>query len=139
MPQFTRHAYYRFLTRRSEFLAGSRDSARAQARESYMLGELITREEAMDRIRGPIRPHFNRCDYIYRADGTGPGVWISRLSRRNEVVLTYLAPPWVAWKLRLPRRFNGKRPRLTRLSGRRIRKFGLRTALKRPTASLIRR
>lgn len=77
-----------------------------------MLGQLITREEAQARIGGAIRPHFNRHDYIYRTDGTGPGVWIARLSHRSEVVLTYLAPRELVWKLRCAGPSKWKRPRL---------------------------
>jgi hypothetical protein len=102
MPHFTSHAYERFRTRREELVhhPSPLPDCQRSAFESYMLGQLITREEAQARIQGAIRPHFNRHDYIYRADGTGPGVWIARLNRRDEVVLTYLAPRELAWKLR---------------------------------------
>ncbi|MDB4895736.1 MAG: hypothetical protein JWN15_1998 [Firmicutes bacterium] len=114
MPQFTRHAYERFQTRREELVShpSPLPDCQRSALESYMLGQLITREEAQARIQGAIRPHFNRHDYIYRADGTGPGVWIARLSRRDEVVLTYLAPRELAWKLRCSGPSKWKRPRL---------------------------
>jgi hypothetical protein len=84
MPHFTRHAYERFRTRREE----------------------------LARIQGAIRPHFNRHDYIYRADGTGPGVWIARLSLRDELVLTYLAPRALTWRLRCVALAQRHRPRL---------------------------
>jgi hypothetical protein len=114
MPHFTRHAYERFRTRREELVRhpSPLPDYQRSALESYMLGQLITREEAQARIQGAIRPHFNRHDYIYRADGTGPGVWIARLSRRDEVVLTYLAPRALAWRLRCVAPAMRHRPRL---------------------------
>lgn len=110
MFQFTRHAFRRFQARREELALGppGAEEARREARQSYLLGQLITREEAMERVRGPIRPHFNRFDYIYRTDGTGPGVWIARISRgrRCEIVLTYLAPESVERRLLRRRLFR---------------------------------
>lgn len=116
MMQFTRHAYRRFEARRAELALGPPGSnvARQGARESYLLGQLITREEAMERVRGPIRPHFNGYDYIYRTDGTGPGIWIARLSRsgRCEIVLTYLAPACVEQRVLRRRMIQGRLVRL---------------------------
>lgn len=109
VPRFTSHAYYRFRFRREELVRNppSLNASMEFAKESYRLGALITREEAMDRVQGPIRRHY--ADYIYRADGTGPGVWIAKLCGGAEVVLTYLAPSEVKARLRRRRLFHTQR------------------------------
>lgn len=84
MARFTSHAVYRFETRRRP------TSGQTTIQESYKLGQLISREEASARIHGPVYPGHG--DYFFRADGTGPGVWVSCLWRGGELVVTYLGP-----------------------------------------------
>lgn len=84
MARFTSHAVYRFQTRRRPA------SGQTTIQESYKLGQLISREEAAARIHGPVYPGHG--DYFFRADGTGPGVWVSCLWRGGELVVTYLGP-----------------------------------------------
>jgi hypothetical protein len=84
MARFTSHAVYRFKTRRRPI------SGHTTIQESFGLAYLISREEASARIRGPVYPGYG--DYFFRADGTGPGVWVSRLWRGKELVITYLGP-----------------------------------------------
>jgi hypothetical protein len=93
MARFTSHAVYRFQTRRCLALGPT------TIQESYRKGYLISREEAAARIHGPI--YAGHGDYFFRADGTGPGVWVSRLHRGRELVVTYLGP-------NLPRKLKTK-------------------------------
>ena len=91
--KFEDHALYRFRERRPDLfiMADSPGEIEEQAHLSYRTGYLITRREAMERVDGPIRA--STSDVFFRADGTGPGVWIAcRTSRGREVALTYIAP-----------------------------------------------
>lgn len=84
MARFTSHAVYRFQTRRGPA------SRPFTIQEAYKLGYPISREEAAARIHGPV--YAGHGDYFFRADGTGPGVWVSCLWRGGELVVTYLGP-----------------------------------------------
>lgn len=84
MARFTSHAVYRFKTRRRP------RSGQTSIQESYGRSYLISREEAAARIQGPV--YAGHGDYFFRADGTGPGVWVSCLWRGKELVVTYLGP-----------------------------------------------
>jgi hypothetical protein len=87
MTRFTSHAIYRFRIRRQQ---GSVCCSSALLQESFRTSQLISREEAAKRIGGPVYPGWG--DYFFRADGTGPGVWVSCLRRGQELVITYLNP-----------------------------------------------
>lgn len=93
MARFTSHAVYRFLTRRRS------TSGQYTMQDSYKLGYPISREEAAARIHGPV--YAGHGDYFFRADGTGPGVWVSCIWRGGELVVTYLGPS-------LPRKLRTK-------------------------------
>jgi hypothetical protein len=92
MPRFTDHAYKRFVTRRLGLsrLTGRSSPDQLNARESFRRGQLISRDEATMRLHGPIKPGAG--DFYYRADGTGPGVWVVCYHRGQEIVITYLIP-----------------------------------------------
>ncbi|HLO01762.1 MAG TPA: hypothetical protein VK191_01405 [Symbiobacteriaceae bacterium] len=96
MARFTSHAVYRFQTRRRPM------SGQTTIQESYGLGYLISREEAAARIHGPV--YAGHGDFFFRADGTGPGVWVSCLCRGKELVITYLGP---SLPRKLKSRLNG--------------------------------
>lgn len=58
-------------------------------RESFGRSQFITFEEARARVGPLARRSWNQ---YFRADGTGPGVWVTCWSKGEEVVLTYLYP-----------------------------------------------
>ncbi|MGE5675961.1 MAG: hypothetical protein ACM3XM_19100 [Mycobacterium leprae] len=90
MARFTRHAYQRFRTRHVEPVPTRLPVDRhiQLAEENFYQAPLITREEAAARINGPV--YAKSADFIFRADGTGKGVWVSCLNGGQEVVVTYL-------------------------------------------------
>jgi hypothetical protein len=113
MTRFTSHAIYRFRIRRQQSGVGC---STALLQESFRTSHLISREEAARRIGGPVYPGWG--DYFFRADGTGPGVWVSCLRRGQELVITYLNPS--PRRRKLTGKLDGKKIYLPHPSARRF-------------------